>query len=116
MEMEKYEDWFCQRSCKNFIELSKYGKIGETYNIGSNSVLSNLEITKKLINIHNKNFSKKKIKFTEAVKFVTDRKGHDFRYAINTNKIKKLGVYKFNNNMQKNLEITYKWYLNFYKK
>ncbi len=110
-------DWiFVKDHTRILFEISRNGKIGETYNIGSNSVLSNLEITKKLINIHNKNFSKKKIKFTEAVKFVTDRKGHDFRYAINTNKIKKLGVYKFNNNMQKNLEITYKWYLNFYKK
>ncbi|WP_440938078.1 dTDP-glucose 4,6-dehydratase [Candidatus Pelagibacter sp.] len=110
-------DWiFVKDHAKILFELSKYGKIGETYNIGSNSVLSNIVITKKLINIHKKNDSKFKSKFSEVIKFVTDRKGHDFRYAINTSKIKKLGVYKFGSNMQKNLEITYKWYLNFYKK
>ena len=110
-------DWiFVKDHAKILFEISKYGKIGETYNIGSNSVLSNIVITKKLINIHKKNNSEFKSKFSEVIKFVTDRKGHDFRYAINTNKIKKLGVYKFKSNMLKNLEITYKWYLNFYKK
>ena len=110
-------DWiFVNDHAKILFKISKYGKIGETYNIGSNSVLSNIAITKNLINIHKKNNSEFKSKFSEVIKFVSDRKGHDFRYAINTNKIKKLGVYKFRTNMLKNLEITYKWYLNLYKK
>ena len=55
-------DWiFVKDHTRILFEISRNGKIGETYNIGSNSVLSNLEITKKLINIHNKIFQKRKL-------------------------------------------------------
>ena len=66
------------------------GTIGETYNIGVNCVLSNLEIVKKLVKIHNKYQNEKKIRFKNSIKFVEDRKGHDFRYALDSNKIKNL--------------------------
>ncbi len=86
------------------------GTIGETYNIGVNCVLSNLEIVKKLVKIHNKYQNEKKIRFKNSIKFVEDRKGHDFRYAISTNKIKKLGILKNIKKIDVNLNKTYKWY------
>ena len=44
------------------------------------------------------------------IKFIKDRKGHDFRYGINNNKLKALG-FLFNDNFEKNISTTIKWYI-----
>ena len=68
------------------LSVYKKGKNGESYNIGSGRNLTNIDITKNLISI-----AKKYIKIGKKVKikFVKDRPGHDLRYALNSNKIKK---------------------------
>lgn len=92
--------------------ISKKGKVGETYNIGSYNVLKNTDIVRKIIKIHN-HHQKLNLKFEKVVKFVKDRKGHDFRYAIDSTKLNK--IYKINNSKKifnQNLINTYNWYLN----
>ena len=91
------------------------GKIGETYNIGSNLNISNIELVKKIILISKqiKRFNKK-----SKVMFVKDRPGHDLRYALNSSKIRsKLKC--FNSiNIKDGLLKTFDWYdnnKNFYK-
>lgn len=61
----------------------KHGELGNIYNIAGNIELTNLEITKKILNYLNFNEDK--------ITYVADRKGHDFRYSLNSDKIKKLG-------------------------
>ena len=70
--------------CEALLKIYKKGKIGQFYNIGSNQNLNNLEVTKKLLNI-----AKSKIKLSKNVKikFVTDRPGHDLRYALDSTKL-----------------------------
>ena len=95
--------------CNALIKVFKSGKIGEFYNIGSHINLNNLKIAKLLIKI-----AKQKIKIGKnaKIKFVKDRPGHDFRYALNSNKIKtKLG-WKSSTGLKKGLEETFKWYVN----
>jgi dTDP-glucose 4,6-dehydratase len=87
------------------------GKIGETYNIGANCVLSNIDILKKLIKIHNSFNKFKKINFKNIISYVEDRKAHDFRYAISTKKISKLKLFSDNKKINENLKLTYKWYV-----
>lgn len=90
------------------IQIFKKGKIGEKFNIGSGEILSNLELCKLLINIFKNNFhfnSKSKIKF------VSDRPGHDKRYALNSNKIKKIIKFKKKFNIKEGLIHTIKWYM-----
>ena len=101
-------EWiYVEDHCDALIKVYNKGKIGEFYNIGSNKNLNNLEITKNLLNI-----SKKLIPLGKNVKikFVKDRPGHDIRYALNSNKIKKeLGWYpktKFKDGLKK----TFEWY------
>ena len=80
-------EWiYVKDHCEALIKVFLKGKIGEFYNIGSNKNLNNLEVTKELL----KN-SKKLVKIGNKVKinFVKDRPGHDIRYALNSNKIKK---------------------------
>ncbi len=96
--------------CQALLLIFLNGKTGESYNIGSGTNLKNIEIAKKLIKIgRNKSL---KIKKRVKIKFVKDRPGHDFRYALNSNKIlKKLG-WKAKISMHKGLSQTFEWYLN----
>jgi len=93
--------------CEALIKVFKNGKFGEFYNIGSNKNLNNLEITNSLIKI-----SKKIIKIGSNVKikFVKDRPGHDFRYALNSNKIKRNLNWKSKIKFEKGLYETFLWY------
>ena len=95
--------------CDALIKVFKNGKIGEFYNIGSNLNLNNLEVTKIILDILKKKFSLgKKVK----IKFVKDRPGHDKRYAINSNKVKKQLKWKPRVNFKEGLKKTIEWYLN----
>ena len=94
--------------CEALFEVLKKGKIGEFYNIGSNKNLNNLEICKTLLKIANKKILLGKNK---KIIFVKDRPGHDIRYALNSNKIKKKLKWKPKKSFKIGLEETLDWYL-----
>ena len=89
------------------VKLCLNGTKGEFYNIGSNINSSNFEIAKLLIDI-----SKKKMKLGKNVKikYVKDRPGHDYRYALDSKKILKKLKWKSKVNLKKGLENTLNWY------
>ena len=93
--------------CKALIKIFKKGKIGESYNIGSGDIVSNNIISKKLIKLFKTKINKD---CKSRIIFVKDRPGHDLRYALNSNKIKKLG-WKKKLNLNEGLFLTMKWYL-----
>ncbi len=102
-------EWiYVKDHCEALIKVFLKGKIGEFYNIGSNKNLNNLEVTKELL----KN-SRKLIKLGNKVKinFVKDRPGHDIRYALNSNKIKKKLGWRPKTNFSKGIKLTLDWYL-----
>ncbi len=66
-------------------QLLTKGHYGETYNIGSGIEISNLDLVKLICKIFNTKF--KTFNYLNLINFVEDRKGHDFRYSINSNKI-----------------------------
>ena len=81
-------EWiFVDDHCEALYQIFKKGKIGESYNVGSNINLKNLNLVKNLLKI----FKKKGFKFGKKVKikFVKDRPGHDSRYSLNSTKIRK---------------------------
>jgi len=90
------------------LTIFKKGIIGESYNVGSGKNLKNLEIVKTLLNL----FKKKKKTIKSKIQFVKDRPGHDFRYALNSTKIRKKLGWKNNISIQKGLSNTINWYLN----
>tara|TARA_B100001057_G_scaffold500574_1_gene616406 strand:- start:2480 stop:3493 length:1014 start_codon:yes stop_codon:yes gene_type:complete len=94
----------CEALYKVFIR----GKVGEFYNIGSNKNLNNLQVSKELIKT-----AKGIIKLGKKVKilFVKDRPGHDIRYALNSNKIKKKLGWFPKTNFKQGLKLTFDWYL-----
>ena len=103
-------EWiYVKDHCDALLKVFQKGKIGEFYNIGSNYNLNNLQITKKLMSISEKILPKKK---DVKIKFVKDRPGHDFRYALNSNKIKSTLRWIPKYTFEKGIMKTFKWYLN----
>ena len=102
-------EWiFVDDHCEALFKVFKKGTKGEFYNIGSNININNIDIARLLINI-----AKNKIKLGKKVKikFVKDRPGHDFRYALDSKKIFKKLEWKSKINLKKGLENTFNWYL-----
>ena len=95
--------------CMALFKIFDKGKIGEFYNIGSNKNLNNIQITKALLKIA-KNFIT--IGHNVKVKYIADRPGHDQRYALNSNKIKKKLKWKPQIKFDDGLKETFLWYLN----
>ena len=101
-------EWiYVKDHCEALIKIFIRGKVGEFYNIGSNKNFNNLQVSKELI-LASKNFIKlgKKVK----ILFVKDRPGHDIRYALNSNKIKKDLKWFPKTSFKKGLKITFDWY------
>ena len=64
------------------------GKNGETYNIGGNNEWSNLALVEKLCDLMDEKLGRNECESRKLISFVTDRAGHDFRYAIDASKLK----------------------------
>ena len=96
--------------CEALLKIFFNGKIGESYNVGSNQNINNVDLTKKLLKIaRNKSLEiNKKVKII----FVKDRPGHDFRYALNSNKILKKLRWKTKISLHNGLSQTLDWYIN----
>ena len=94
--------------CEALISVFKKGKIGNFYNIGSNKNLNNLEITKYLLKLAKLKF---KDNLTSKINFVKDRPGHDIRYALDSNKIKKELNWQPKIKFSQGIAKTFNWYL-----
>jgi len=102
-------EWiFVKDHCEALIKIFLKGKVGEFYNIGSNKNLNNLEVAREILISSNKIF---KIGNKVKIKLIKDRPGHDVRYALNSNKIKKKLGWKPKINFTKGLKLTINWYL-----
>ena len=103
-------EWiYVEDHCEALFKIFKKGKIGESYNVGSNKNMKNLDLIKSLLRI----MKKKGIRIGNKVKikFVKDRPGHDFRYALNSKKISRKIKWKSKTNINEGLSLTIDWYL-----
>jgi len=101
---ENIRDWlYVMDNCSGIDTVLHKGEIGEIYNIGGNTEKTNLEITYLILELLNKPRS--------LIKYVEDRKGHDFRYSLDTVKIEKLG-WKNRYNFEDAMKETIQWYVN----
>lgn len=99
-------EWiYVEDNCKALIDVAEKGKLGESYNIGSGEVYTNLEIARKIIEIIGNG----------KIKFVKDRPGHDLRYSLDSKKIKNLIGWKPSISIDEGLKTTIKWYINKFK-
>ena len=96
-------DWlYVKDHCRAVDMILRNGKIGEIYNIGGNSEMSNIEVVKTILDILGKPDS--------LITFVKDRPGHDRRYAINSEKLQNELGWKPETNFSEGIRKTIKWY------
>ena len=110
---ENIRDWlYVEDHCDAIYTILQKGTIGETYNVGGNNEIKNIQIVEVICDvlndIHQAGSGKS---YHELITFVKDRPGHDFRYAIDASKLKKEIGWEpkesFNTGIQKTIE----WYL-----
>ena len=109
---ENVRDWLYVEDHVSAIDLIFHqGKAGETYNIGGSNEMTNIDIVKTIINITDRLLGRNDDEDLSLITFITDRKGHDLRYAIDSTKLKTdLGWYPAYD-FETGIEKTIKWYL-----
>jgi dTDP-glucose 4,6-dehydratase len=86
---ENIRDWLYVEDHAEAIDLVLHlGKIGETYAIGGNNEIRNIDMVHTLIEVTDRLLGRTKGISLKLISYVTDRLGHDFRYAIDASKIK----------------------------
>lgn len=111
---ENVRDWlFVEDHARALYAVVMKGAVGETYNIGGESERKNIEVVREICKILDRLVPESKhVPHENLITFVTDRAGHDFRYAIDCTKIKSELGWKPSVNFEEGLRLTVKWFLN----
>lgn len=88
------------------------GKVGETYNIGGHNEWTNIELIHLLCDVLDRKLDKPISESRKLITYVTDRAGHDLRYAIDATKIKEQLGWTPKETFETGIEKTVDWYLN----
>lgn len=87
------------------------GRLGETYNIGGDNELKNIELVRLLCQIMDSKLNRPEGTSAQLINYITDRPGHDLRYAINFSKLNQELGWQPSLEFQQGLELTVDWYL-----
>ena len=110
---ENVRDWlYVEDHARAIDDVFHKGKIGETYNIGGFNEWKNIDVVKLLCNILDRKLNRAEGESEKLIQFVTDRAGHDLRYAIDSTKIMNELGWKPSLQFEEGLEKTVDWYLN----
>jgi len=102
---ENVRDWlYVEDHCSAIDLIIRGGRVGEVYNIGGHNERTNLEVVKTILHALNKPES--------LIRFVTDRPGHDLRYAIDATKIERELGWIPQTLFDAGIQSTIRWYLN----
>jgi dTDP-glucose 4,6-dehydratase len=113
---ENVRDWlFVEDHCRALATVFFDGKAGEQYNIGGDNEWQNLELVNHICEILNEEKGEgPKGDYKNLISFVTDRPGHDYRYAVNASKIKKELGWTPSQDFDNMLRETVLWFINKY--
>lgn len=106
-------DWlYVEDHCEAILQVLREGKDGETYNIGGNNQPTNLEIIRVICSILDEHFPDSEyVPHEKLIQHVTDRPGHDRRYAMDITKITKELGWRPRESLESGLRKTIAWYL-----
>ena len=109
---ENVRDWLYVEDHARAIDLIFHrGKIGDTYNIGGFNEWKNIDIVKVLIKTTDRLLGRKEGEDMDLITYVTDRAGHDLRYAIDSSKLQKELGWEPSLQFEEGIEKTVRWYL-----
>ncbi len=111
---ENIRDWlYVEDHCRAIDLILQDGTIGDTYNIGGNNEIRNIDIVKSICSVLDKLKPATSGKsYHDLIAYVTDRPGHDFRYSIDSTKIKNELNWTPKETFDTGLIKTIEWYLN----
>jgi len=110
---ENIRDWLWVNDHASAIDtIFHQGKVGESYNVGGLNEWTNIDLVKYLCRLLDKKLNRTEGESETLITYVTDRAGHDMRYAIDASKIESELNWKPSLKFEEGLEITVDWYLN----
>ncbi len=110
---ENVRDWlFVNDHARAIDTIFHNGKSGSTYNIGGNNEWKNIDLITLLCSIMDRKLGRQEGESAKLITFVTDRAGHDLRYAIDSTKLQEELGWKPSLQFEEGLERTVDWYLN----
>ena len=105
-------DWlFVEDHADALLLVLEKGQVGRSYNIGSENELSNLKLVNKICEILDRMRPRSGGRYAELITFVTDRPGHDERYAIDPSRMQRELGWRPSVTIDDGLEFTVRWYL-----
>ena len=107
-------DWlYVLDHCDAIYTVLERGEIGETYNIGGNNEIKNIDVIEAICDILDHLIPKGNSEsYKKLIHFVQDRPGHDFRYAIDASKLNSKLGWSPKESFESGLEKTIQWYIN----
>ncbi|WP_343505038.1 dTDP-glucose 4,6-dehydratase [Alloyangia pacifica] len=109
---ENIRDWlYVEDHADALLLVVEKGALGRSYNIGGENERTNLELVKTLCAILDAKRPKQSGSYTDQITFVTDRPGHDARYAIDPSRIREELGWRPSVTVEEGLEKTVQWYL-----
>ena len=113
---KQVRDWlYVDDHVRALLTAATKGEVGETYNIGGNNEIQNIDVVHKICNLLDEFLPIKNNKinsYSELITYVKDRPGHDVRYAIDASKINKNLGWEPLENFESGIRKTIEWYLN----
>ena len=92
-------------------KILRYGTLGESYNISANNDITNKELIEKICEIYDVLVRTDYKNNEDRYKFILDRQGHDLRYAMNSDKIRKKLHWEPLQTLDSGLRMTINWYI-----
>jgi len=110
---ENIRDWLYVKDHAVAIDVIYHGgKIGDTFNIGGHNEWTNIDLIRVICKVMDKKLGRVNGSSEELITFVTDRAGHDLRYAIDSQKLQNELGWKPSLQFEEGIEITVDWYIN----
>jgi dTDP-glucose 4,6-dehydratase len=108
---ENIRDWlYVEDHAAALLKVLENGELGETYNIGGHNEIKNIDLVRMICRLMDE-FRPKEISHESLIKFVTDRPGHDMRYAIDATKIQRKLGWTPSVTVEQGMRRTVEWYL-----
>ncbi len=110
---ENIRDWlYVEDHARALWLIDRKGKVGETYNIGGRNERTNIQVVRAICAILDELRPKASGSYADQITFVSDRPGHDLRYAIDADKLRRELGWEPREDFDSGLKLTVEWYLN----